>query len=103
MRTPPPDLVPADAPSAELPHNTTNGATGGIWRVRRDGRSTVLKLSTPGRAEAAEHFQASADPGHWNYWRRELLAYRSGLARTAFADAGLSAPDLLGAEERAGG
>ena len=95
--------MPAGATSAELRHNTTNGATGGIWRVLRDGRSTVLKISTPGRAEAAEHFQASADPGHWNYWRRELLAYRSGLARTAFADAGLSAPELLSADDRADG
>ena len=103
MPTPPEDLVPADAGSAELPHNSINGATGGIWRIRRDGVSTVLKIATPGRAGAPAHFQASDEPGHWNYWRRELLAYRSGLAGTAFADAGLNAPRLLEADERADG
>ena len=102
MSTPPSDLV-ADATTAqELPHNPFSGATGGIWRVDR-GTPAVLKISTPGRPDAAPHFQASDDPGHWNYWRRELLAYRSGLARTAFADAGLSAPALLDTEERADG
>ncbi len=103
MRIPPSDLV-ADAGAAqELPHNPSSGATGGIWRVRRDGRDAVLKISTPGRPDAAPHFQASGEPGHWNYWRRELLAYRSGLARTAFADAGLSAPALLDTEDRRDG
>jgi hypothetical protein len=99
---PPSDLV-ADAGTAEeLPHNALSGATGGIWRVDRD-TPAVLKISTPGRPDAAPHFQASDDPGHWNYWRRELLAYRSGLAHTAFADAGLTAPALLGTEDRADG
>lgn len=103
MRKPPGDLV-ADADAArELPHNAFSGATGGIWRVRRAGRDAVLKISTPGRADAAPHFQASGEPGHWNYWRRELLAYRGGLAHTAFADAGLSAPALLDIEDRADG
>src|SRR4051794_36913022 len=103
VRTPPSDLVSDPATAQELPHNALSGATGGIWRVRRDGHAAVLKISTPGRAEAAPHFQASGEPGHWNYWRRELLAYRSGLAHTAFADAGLGAPALLGTEERADG
>ncbi|GAA3960099.1 hypothetical protein Aau02nite_45370 [Amorphoplanes auranticolor] len=103
VRTPPDDLVTEPGTAQELPHNAGNGATGGIWRVRRDGTDAVLKISTPGRSDAAPHLQASDEPGHWNYWRRELLAYRSGLAYTAFADAGLSAPALLGTEERADG
>jgi hypothetical protein len=103
VRTPPSDLVTDAATAEELPHNAVSGATGGIWRVRRAGTDAVLKLSTPGRPDAAPHFQASHEPGHWNYWRRELLAYRTGLAHTAFADAGLSAPALLDTEERADG
>ena len=103
MTSPPADLVGDPASAEELPHNALSGATGGIWRVRRDETTAVLKISTPGRPGAAPHFQASAQPGHWNYWRRELLAYQSGLARTAFADAGLSAPALLGTEDRPDG
>ena len=103
MRTPPQDLVSDPDTAQELPHNALSGATGGIWRVHRDGTAAVLKISTPGRPDAAPHFQASDEPGHWNYWRRELLAYRGGLAHTAFAEAGLSAPALLDTEERADG
>jgi hypothetical protein len=103
VSNPPGDLVADAATAQELPHSTLNGATGGVWRVERDGRPAVLKLATPGRPQAAPHLQASDDPGHWNYWRRELLAYRSGLAGTAFADAGLGAPALLGTEDRADG
>ena len=102
MSIPPSDLVTDAATAQALPHNAFSGATGGIWRVDGD-TPAVLKISTPGRPDAAPHFQASDDPGHWNYWRRELLAYRSGLAHTAFADAGLSAPALLDTAERADG
>jgi hypothetical protein len=101
--TPPADLLAAGASAQELPHNTANGAMGGIWRVRRDGRSRILKIATPLRAEAAAHFQAGDEPGHGNYWRREELAYPSGPAATAFADAGVRAPHLLGADRRADG
>jgi len=100
---PPLDLVSADLSAQELLHNAGNEATGGIWRVPRDGGSAVLKLAVPSRPGALAHFGASADPGHWNYWKREVLAYRGGLAATAFADAGLTAPDLLEVVERADG
>jgi hypothetical protein len=101
--SPPPDLVDDGTSTEELLHNATSGATGGIWRVARHSGTAILKISTPGRPDAAAHFQASHDPGHWNYWRRELLAYQTGLAGSAFADAGLYAPDLLAVDERPDG
>lgn len=103
MTTPPIDLTVDAGSATALPHNALNGVTGGIWRVRRDGVPAVLKITTPGRPDAAPHLQAATDPGHWNYWRRELLAYRTGLAATAFADAGITAPALLDTQDRPDG
>ena len=37
---------------------------------------------------------ARSDPGHWNYWKRELLAYQSGLLDAL--PAGLGAPRWFG-------
>jgi hypothetical protein len=54
--------------------------------------SVVRKRFSPrsiGRHNAGVH-----DPRHWAYWRRELLAYASGLLPTA---GGLVAPACLGA------
>jgi hypothetical protein len=106
---PPTDLPPADLVephwSAErLTHNPMNGATGGIWRVRRDRDTAVLKVLTPpGRDAVPAHWRGSDDPGHWNYWRREALAYRDGLARRAYAAGGIRPPGLLSSVDRPDG
>jgi hypothetical protein len=90
------DLVP-------LPHNPKNGATGGIWRVRRGTGTAILKIATPGHPDAPPHWATSDEPDHWNHWLREVEAYRSGLAASAYADAGIRAPALLETVERPDG
>ncbi|WP_199513674.1 phosphotransferase [Nucisporomicrobium flavum] len=101
---PPADLVGRQWESELLAHNPLNGATGGVWRVNGDGRTVILKIVTPpGRDGVPAHWATSADPGHWNYWRREALAYRDGLASTAFAAAGIRAPALAEWTERPDG
>jgi hypothetical protein len=43
------------------------------------------------RRDAPSHWASSEDPRHWNFWRREALAYASGLPERC----GLDAPRLL--------
>ena len=95
------DVVLAAEP---LRHGLGNAATGGIWRVRGPAGSAILKVARrPAGPEPARSFPTSDEPGHWNYWRREPLAYQTGLAATAYADAGIAAPDLLQASPRPDG
>ncbi|PZG02301.1 phosphotransferase [Micromonospora deserti] len=101
MPRPPVDLVPADVPAESLTHNTLNGVTGGIWRTCREGRPAVLKLLAPPGRPSPAHWAGSDDPGHWNYWRREVEAYRSGLATSAYP--GLAGPAALAVDERPDG
>lgn len=81
----------------KLTHNETNAATGGIWLVRGTSANAVLKVARPPTdpPSGSPAWPTSDDPGHWNYWKREALAYTSGLT-SAYADAGITAPDLLG-------
>ncbi len=75
-------------------------ATAGIWRVSGDRWSVVLKLVHHGR-DGHPNWISSTDPDHWYYWRREVLAYRSGLPGSFVG--GLRGPDCLGIFERADG
>jgi hypothetical protein len=60
--------------------------------------SAVVKLATS--AGGGDRAWATSDHDHhWNAWRREALAYRSGFAAGVYADAGLGAPRLLAAVE----
>ena len=105
----PPGLLPPPIRSAlggdgpdltthELTHNAGNQATGGIWRVQGPAGRAVLKLATAaGGGDRA--WSTSEDPHHWNAWRREVLAYRSGFAHSVYAGAGLGAPRLLATVE----
>jgi hypothetical protein len=80
----------------ELTHNAGNQATGGIWRVVGPAGRAVAKIATAGRDGDAAW--ATGEHGdHWNFWRREPLAYQTGFAHAVYADAGLGAPRLLAA------
>jgi hypothetical protein len=99
----PPDAIGEPVSAQVLRHQRNNAATGGIWRVRGTAGSAILKLATPPSPRRVAAWPTSDEPSYWNYWRRELLAYQSGLAATAYAEAGITAPGLLAAGARADG
>jgi hypothetical protein len=90
---------PGTCHAEELVHNRGNAATGGIWRVRGDGWSFVVKLLRRGH-DPSGRWETSDDPQHWNYWRRESLVYETGLAAEAYVPAGIEPPRLHGLYER---
>jgi hypothetical protein len=73
----------------DLLHEAVASATVGIWRVHADGWSVVLKLVGHGE-RGHPNWQAGDRPEHWYYWRREVLAYQSGLLSSL--SGGLRAP-----------
>ncbi|WP_223874758.1 aminoglycoside phosphotransferase family protein [Salinispora oceanensis] len=87
----------------ELRHNRGNAATYGIWRVRGAAGQAVLKIYRPGAPGYTGFWPTSTEPTHWNYWRRESLAYAEGLTSTAYAEAGVSGPEMLETNVRADG
>jgi hypothetical protein len=91
-------------PAEPLRHGLANAATSGIWRVRGTAGTAILKVARlPTAADPPKAWPTSDDPAHWNYWRREALAYETGLAATAYADAGITAPAVLETRTRADG
>jgi hypothetical protein len=94
----------------QLRHNPLNEVTGGLDRVTdQAGRTLIRKRLCPpqpaarnGAANAGLNWSASADPRHWNYWRREAEAYRSAELRASLDRAGLAMPGGT-AEESPGG
>jgi aminoglycoside phosphotransferase (APT) family kinase protein len=57
-----------------------HSVTGGVFRVHGDGFSVVVKIVRHGRDDDPNALWVSGDaPPHRNYWKREWLAYSSGL------------------------
>lgn len=85
--------------SAEPMAAGAGAATGAVTRLRGlargDGRERtfglVCKEFRP--LSVGRHRAGAADPRHWAYWRRELLAYASGVLPTG---PGLAAPRCYG-------
>jgi len=86
-------------PEVESLRPRSFASTVGVWRVRRAGRTAVLKLIRLGAAPSPR-WPSSPDPSDPYYWRREALAYGSGLLDGLD---GLRAPQLLGTFERGDG
>jgi hypothetical protein len=62
-----------------LPHAGVASATAGLWRIRIDDRSEVVKLLAHAPAAGSPNWRSGERDSHWYYWRREADAYRSGL------------------------
>jgi hypothetical protein len=82
-----------------LVHNQNNPVTDSVDRVvvrDADGveRSAVRKVLRSDGEVVVAHWTTADDPAHWNHWRREDLAYTSGLV-DAFAPDGLRSPALI--------
>jgi hypothetical protein len=62
------------------PHLRIHSVTGGVYRVRAGDRSAVLKVVRHGEGATADGlWGADAEVGARNYWKREWLAFASGL------------------------
>jgi len=62
------------------PHLRIHSVTGGVYRVRADGQSCIIKVVQHGVDETPDGlWQSGATEAHRNYWKREWLAFDSGL------------------------
>lgn len=94
--------APPEWSAEALTHNANNAVTAGIWRIRAGSFSAVLKVLSPEAKATSEEWSSSEDPSHWNYWKREALAYEHGLT-AAYSEAGISGPGLLAPIRRPNG
>ena len=84
------------------PHLRIHSVTGGVYRVRAGNDSLVVKIVRHGvDAESDGLWLSGADVGHRNYWKREWLAFDSGLLDTL--PGALRAPRRLHTTENADG
>ena len=68
------EIVPID------PHLRIHSVTGGVYRVSAGNDSLVVKIVRHGEDETPDQlWQSGADESHRNYWKREWLAFDSGL------------------------
>lgn len=82
------------------PHLQLHSVTGGVFRVRGEGFSLVIKIVKRGiDADPDALWVAGVEPSHRNYWKREWLAYSSGMLDTLPGE--LRAPRTLLATEQA--
>jgi hypothetical protein len=82
------DVEPID------PHLRIHSVTGGVYRVRAGEQTAVLKVVRHATHATADGlWGADADVGGRNYWKREWLAFDSGLL--AGLAGGLRAPRTL--------
>jgi Ser/Thr protein kinase RdoA (MazF antagonist) len=82
------DVTPLD------PHLRLHSVTGGVFRVTADGDEAVLKVVRHGLDDdPGALWVAGGDVAHRNYWKREWLAFDSGLL--AGLPPGVRAPRAL--------
>jgi len=101
-----PGATPGAWTATPLTHRIINEVTGGLWRVAGAAQigdsvrawSVILKIIGGVTCDPTSPFAPTAEPGHWNYWRREPLVYASGLLDTL--PAGLRAPRFFGTAMR---
>jgi len=78
---------------SELPHNRANAVTQSIQKLTlADGPVVVRKRLGRTKSGAPPHGQASDEPRHWNYWRREAEVYASQAVAASLAGTGLRLP-----------
>jgi hypothetical protein len=83
--------VPSYAVTAIDQQLRLHSVTGGVWRVRAGEDSRIIKVVRHGTdADPEQLWVAGAEPEHRNYWKREWLAFASGLLDTL--PGGLRAP-----------